>query len=227
VRPFEDLGNFVKIRSLLIACAAMAFVSTAASAAIVTETFTGTVAGTDSGGFFGTANTSLNTTFIATYVFDTNNVGPGFSPGSTDIYGGSGYPLPDPLISATLVINGHTFSSNGSWASELTVRNNAAFQGYAFAGTAWDRYFNTGILSTSPNAPAPISVTSPFSYSYQSGDISNGHFVFGSEQLNLFPTTVTLTAAVPEPSTWAMMILGFAGIGFMAYRRRSTAALAA
>lgn len=30
-----------------------------------------------------------------------------------------------------------------------------------------------------------------------------------------FPT------AVPEPSTWAMMILGFAGVGFMAYRRKS------
>jgi hypothetical protein len=29
------------------------------------------------------------------------------------------------------------------------------------------------------------------------------------------------TAAVPEPSTWAMMILGFAGVGFMAYRRRN------
>jgi hypothetical protein len=28
-------------------------------------------------------------------------------------------------------------------------------------------------------------------------------------------------AAVPEPSTWAMMILGFFGMGFMAYRRRS------
>jgi hypothetical protein len=27
-------------------------------------------------------------------------------------------------------------------------------------------------------------------------------------------------SAVPEPSTWAMMILGFAGVGFMAYRRR-------
>src|SRR5829696_6689144 len=27
-------------------------------------------------------------------------------------------------------------------------------------------------------------------------------------------------AAVPEPSVWAMMILGFAGIGYMAYRRR-------
>ena len=27
--------------------------------------------------------------------------------------------------------------------------------------------------------------------------------------------------AIPEPSTWAMMILGFAGVGFIAYRRRS------
>jgi hypothetical protein len=25
---------------------------------------------------------------------------------------------------------------------------------------------------------------------------------------------------VPEPSTWAMMILGFGGVGFMAYRRK-------
>lgn len=28
-------------------------------------------------------------------------------------------------------------------------------------------------------------------------------------------------SGVPEPSTWAMMILGFAGVGFMAYRRRN------
>lgn len=32
-------------------------------------------------------------------------------------------------------------------------------------------------------------------------------------------------AAVPEPSTWAMMILGFLGVGFVAYRRKSGAAL--
>ena len=31
--------------------------------------------------------------------------------------------------------------------------------------------------------------------------------------------------AVPEPSTWAMMILGFAGVGFMAYRRKNKMAL--
>ena len=29
-------------------------------------------------------------------------------------------------------------------------------------------------------------------------------------------------SAVPEPATWAMMILGFLGVGFMAYRRKSS-----
>ena len=33
-------------------------------------------------------------------------------------------------------------------------------------------------------------------------------------------STISMSAAVPEPSTWAMMILGFIGVGFMAYRRR-------
>jgi hypothetical protein len=36
-----------------------------------------------------------------------------------------------------------------------------------------------------------------------------------------------LIAPVPEPSTWAMLILGFADVGFMAYRRKSKPALMA
>lgn len=35
------------------------------------------------------------------------------------------------------------------------------------------------------------------------------------------------TSAVPETSTWAMMLLGFAGVGFMTYRRKSKPALIA
>ena len=34
------------------------------------------------------------------------------------------------------------------------------------------------------------------------------------------PGTFEVASAVPEPATWAMMILGFAGVGFLAYRRR-------
>ena len=37
--------------------------------------------------------------------------------------------------------------------------------------------------------------------------------------------TISAVAAVPEPSTWAMMILGFAGVGFVAYRRNGKRAL--
>ena len=34
---------------------------------------------------------------------------------------------------------------------------------------------------------------------------------------------VEFNAAVPEPSTWIMMIAGFAGLAFVAYRRKSKA----
>jgi hypothetical protein len=34
-----------------------------------------------------------------------------------------------------------------------------------------------------------------------------------------------VVAAVPEASTWAMMLLGFFGVGFMAYRNRAKSAL--
>jgi hypothetical protein len=37
--------------------------------------------------------------------------------------------------------------------------------------------------------------------------------------------TFTVTAPVPEPSTWAMLILGFCGVGFMTYRQRKNVML--
>jgi hypothetical protein len=44
-----------------------------------------------------------------------------------------------------------------------------------------------------------------------------------SDQQGNLLDNIVLTA-VPEPSTWAMMILGFFGVGFMAYRRKSSGA---
>ncbi len=35
--------------------------------------------------------------------------------------------------------------------------------------------------------------------------------------------TDRITAGVPEPSTWAMMLIGFAGLGLASWRRRETA----
>jgi hypothetical protein len=50
-------------------------------------------------------------------------------------------------------------------------------------------------------------------WNHGSGDSSAVFSVLGADTVQ----------AVPEPSTWAMMILGFAGVGFMAYRRRNQA----
>jgi hypothetical protein len=48
---------------------------------------------------------------------------------------------------------------------------------------------------------------------------------FSDADANSFEFAVSSVAAVPEPSTWAMMLLGFAGVGFMAYRRKAKPAL--
>jgi hypothetical protein len=60
-----------------------------------------------------------------------------------------------------------------------------------------------------------------------------GVFTFNGTVLNMhydatFRTysDTAFNAAVPEPSTWAMMILGFAGVSFMAYRRSKDQGLA-
>lgn len=68
----------------------------------------------------------------------------------------------------------------------------------------------------------------------QNSALCNGYVTFTSDTAF---TTVRLTSdsnsfeltnisAVPEPTTWAMMILGFLGVGFMGYRRSSKSAKA-
>jgi hypothetical protein len=54
-------------------------------------------------------------------------------------------------------------------------------------------------------------------------DTSEG--TFASRHVGILSGVVTysstpLTPAVPEPSTWAMMLIGFAGLGYAAARRK-------
>jgi hypothetical protein len=45
-----------------------------------------------------------------------------------------------------------------------------------------------------------------------------------SDVLGLYNSALS---PVPEPSTWALILLGFAGLGFAGYRRNKAAAVAA
>jgi hypothetical protein len=68
--------------------------------------------------------------------------------------------------------------------------------------------------------------------------VSTGNFVVEITCLNsptncegvapiITPVDSNPTPAVPEPSTWAMMLVGFAGLGFAGYRASRKTTLAA
>ena len=60
------------------------------------------------------------------------------------------------------------------------------------------------------------------SYSGGSGLLyQEGHGLVVGASAGFVLSGDTVTVGVPEPSTWAMMLIGFAGIGFAAYRRRT------
>jgi hypothetical protein len=215
------------------ACLVGALFSTSASADIVTLTYTGVVgSGADTSGYFGTAGANLtNDAFTATFVFNTNL--PGAAEYQFAAHGGSTYGIPSPAISATLTINGQTFNVDPTIYAdfqESPISSNLGFQAFAGVGPIANDSVSLALnVSTSdPNAPEFGSLAAPFSYTYVTGGDNLGHFIFGADNLSLFSNTVTQTnpaSAVPEPSTWAMMILGFAGLGLMAYRRKSKPAL--
>lgn len=69
-------------------------------------------------------------------------------------------------------------------------------------------------------------------YSSNDGEGDNHHSQNDDSSGNVLLESVggfqdASVGAVPEPSTWAMIILGFAGVGFISYRRRNKLANAA
>lgn len=224
------------IKSIALASALLALLSSAAYADIVTETYTGTVIGTDYAGYFGAAGASLTTTYTATYVFNTGVLGAyNYNNGSTfRTDGGSatnGYPT-TPSISASLTISDHTFTEAvaGANLGYLLASNISSgyFHTIAEADMSYGELFYNLLYTQDPSAPYPTSLSSPFSYTYNPVGSSNryGYFSFGGDSLYLTPDTVTLSDAVPESSTWAMMILGFCGLGVIARRNKAAARFA-
>jgi hypothetical protein len=89
---------------------------------------------------------------------------------------------------------------------------------------------NGSILYSQAIGPSTPYPGSSFTFSYTTtlaagqtilfgvSDGGNDNFFYDSTGFN------ATISAVPESSTWAMMILGFAGVGFMAYRRSNNSA---
>jgi hypothetical protein len=79
----------------------------------------------------------------------------------------------------------------------------------------------TGIVRTTPGF---LAVTASGTFNWLGFDPTPGYFEFSTQGTNV--TSFSFSAqAVPEPATWALMLLGFGGIG-LAMRRRRRPALA-
>jgi hypothetical protein len=100
-----------------------------------------------------------------------------------------------------------------------------------FGDDIGERTHTVGILKNGISLFSPGSISSfggtqdyDFSVSLNATDVLsfvvNGGSVNDCGFCNLSTGLTAQISAVPEPSTWAMMILGFAGVGFMAYRRK-------
>jgi hypothetical protein len=95
--------------------------------------------------------------------------------------------------------------------------NNGMFFGDSSAG-GW---FGTGPAAGNVIAETDSDYLNPALYADNGFNIDA---VAGETLTGWNGSIVTISAAVPEPSTWAMMLLGFCGLGFMAYRRKQNGA---
>ncbi|HWY84596.1 MAG TPA: PEP-CTERM sorting domain-containing protein [Roseiarcus sp.] len=80
-----------------------------------------------------------------------------------------------------------------------------------------------------PAGPLPSLGTFINPFSQLNGDLANqgtaSDITSFTQALEFTPASFTPSA--PEPSTWAMMLLGFAGLGFLGYRQTAKARAAA
>jgi hypothetical protein len=186
---------------------------------------------------------------MARYTFDTSLGVTGSSPTQSYAYGGAAYGAASPALSTTVTVNGFTQALRGGSYPGLIYDYPGHIYGYNDGGLSEQYHIAqfetlTGIVFTDNNttnhianfdASLPASITTPFSHDVTSNDTTYyGRFQFYTRdyntgtvventygEVNLSNLTVELASAVPEPSTWAMMILGFAGVGFAAYRRKN------
>jgi hypothetical protein len=189
------VGELMRIKSTAAACAALiALLSTSASANIVygVDLTSGTTS------VVGQITTDgLTTGALATNDIVGIDVVISNSAGSTTLTALNGVNVTGGDLTATSSGLFYNFSSLDS-ASFFFITN--------FSGSLLCFNNSAALCNGGSHSAVDVSIASTSSFILESGNVEIG---------------AVAVSAVPEPSTWAMMILGFAGVGFLAYRRKA------
>lgn len=216
----------MKLRVALLAAVAACAMSSAAQAALVTFNFTGHITSASGGAY------SVNDVINLSMVLDTS------APG-TPAAGSLGTQADYFSAVQSITFGSNSMTVGGDVFSLAYVQNNrsaglsATTDAGAFALSIFSdfeqgmslNFATTTNLAVVDSLALPDSQFDPLLFTTRTATF---YFTnYGNESFT-YVAQIDAVQAVPEPATWAMMILGFAAIGFTAYRRgKKRAAVAA
>ncbi len=208
-----------------------------AAAVIKVATYRGTVSsGYDQTGEFGAPHTDLTgLSFVATYVYDTARGYRSALVGHDQVWGGSAYGVPSPIVRASITIGRASVSFESTNSDGLAVVD----QGY----------YGNEIAEFQPPGGAMLSNDFMENYGFRRSSTSNLDVSFGAKSLSsndygyiqiythdgttgtdihyayadLGAATLAVASA-PEPATWGLMLGGLSAVGTVARRRRAPTA---
>jgi hypothetical protein len=191
--------------------------------------FSGSVANGAVSGAFGVGNTitfagsgpvSISTVDLYGYA------GGGSKPIEIDLFSGANPNTGTLLGSAQVVPTGNGYTTEVFNFGNLLVASNTLTFIVSIVGNngSYDDSFVNWQQFTGTTGAPTIGTSGNMWYGSSGGYvIDNGYAVDTGAKTNTLAVQFNSVSAVPEPSTWAMMILGFCGVGFMAYRRKQNA----
>jgi PEP-CTERM motif-containing protein len=213
MNKIAQTGAFVIRRALVSIVLATAVVASS-SASTVKVDYSGTLT-TAIPSFF------VGESFSGSFTYDTT--APVVVPGGNF----TGYAMAPGAFSLT--IGGNTVSNyngNALFPDNFYVTNFGDFaltvNGATGSGPLNSPGTTIGVRFFGSNDPAFAAMTLPFPFPT---DFTSSTIIFStslagpSARGSITSFSATNTPAVPEPATWAMMLLGFAGLGFAACRR--------
>lgn len=196
-----------------------------ASATLYVATYSGLIiGGVDGAGLFGPLGGQLGGDVVtARYVYDTALGIRSTNPYVSDtLYGGTSQNVSSPIVSAMLTVNGIRIAGPAGDNDSHTnyIREYMPFD-YSTAYVLDNVQDNAGgylyneVRSEVIPSSVPPSIETPFTMTghFQGG----GYLIRGAAVTNFafgYDGTVTVAeTSVPEPTTWAMMLLGLAAVG--------------